>query len=547
MGLLNDKHMKYSTIHGIRQSLLVLLCVLLAGGLSAAPTAKPRHNIIIIVADDMGYGDPGCYGGEMSTPSLDRLAKEGLRITRFHNGGMCVVSRASLLTGKWWPRALPEFEKTPLLSEKLHDAGYRTGLIGKWHLSGNPMDRGFDHFFGFLGGFADHFTGGNTYRLDRKPFNDYRSGYYSSDAFADRAVEFIKSPPQGRKEDPFFLYLSFQAPHNPLQAPREDILKQRGNYVAGWQAVREARFKRQKELGLVSTNATLPDYPLNLPKWDSLSPAQRDLEDLRMSVYAAMVERMDIGIGRVLSALDATGKASNTLVLFMSDNGADSFSVEDAQQLKLGKLPGDRASNYQPGTGWAYASVTPWRLYKISQHSGGVTTGAIAWWPGRIAEPGRISDSPVHIVDVMPTVLDVNGDQLGDYQCAGESFLPMLEGNPWSRKQPMYFQYTDNRAIRTDKWTLAEADGSGWELFDTTTDPFENENLAAENPDVVTNLEKRWLQWWLEESGKPAYVPQSTKSDRHYKPQGDRGSGVPYVPSAMPENLSKRYPIPSSR
>lgn len=527
--------MKFPVIQRIKQGIVFAVWVFFAGQVPAVSEPESKPNIIIILADDMGYSDVGCYGGEMATPALDRLANEGLRITRFHNGGMCITSRVSLLTGHWWPRALPEFEKTPLLSEKLHDDGYRTGLIGKWHLKGNPMDRGFDHFFGFLGGFADHFTGKNDYRLDRKPFTDFGSDYYSSDAFADRAIEFIKSPPKGREGDPFFLYLSFQAPHNPLQAPKEDILKLRGKYAAGWQAVREARFKRQKEMGLVSANATLPDYPLNLPNWNSLTPEQRDLEDLRMSVYAAMVERMDTGIGRVMDTLEATGKASNTLVIFMSDNGADSFSAVDAPMLKRGKLPGDPDSNFQPGTGWAYASVTPWRLYKISQHSGGITTGAIAWWPGHTGEAGRISDSPVHMVDVVPTILDMNGDLKDDMTFAGESFLPMLQGSQWSREQPMFFQFMDNRSIRDDEWTLAEVDGSGWELFRTATDPLENENLAINNPEVVAALEKRWLQWWREESGKAEYTPQSTKTGPHYKPQGDRGSGVPYVPSAMPK------------
>lgn len=503
--------------------------------------ASARPNLIVILADDMGYSDPGCYGGELNTPAMDRLANEGLRITRFHNGGMCVVSRASMLTGNWWPNALPKFTKTPLISEKLHDAGYRTALIGKWHLKGDPMDRGFDHFFGFLEGFADHFSGAKSYRLDRKPFTDFGPDYYSSDAFTDHAIEFINSPLKGRQEDPFFLYLSYQTPHNPLQAPKADILKHRGKYLAGWQAVREARFKRQKEMGLLPADAKLPDYPQNLPDWKSLTPEQRDLEDLRMSVYAAMVERMDQGIGRLTKALNDSGKLENTLILFMSDNGADSFSVMDAPLLKQGRLPGDRESNWQLGTGWAYASVTPWRLYKISQHAGGVTTGAIAWWPGKTGKPGRIDGNPVHMVDVMPTLLEAAGVTSGNAE--GESFLPMIEGRAWKRKGPMFFQYMDNRAIRTEDWTLAEVDGSGWELFNTGRDPLETQNLAAKNPEVLADLDAKWLKWWRDESGKSGYKPESTADSPHYKPQGDRGTGKIYIPSAMPKNLADRYPV----
>lgn len=504
------------------------------------PAAKP--NIIIILADDMGYSDPGCYGGEMVTPAIDRLASEGVRLTRFHNGGMCVVSRASMLTGNWWPKALPHFESTPLLSEELHEAGYRTALVGKWHLKGDPMDRGFDHFFGFLEGFADHFSGAKSYRLDRKPFTGFVPDYYSADAFTDDAIRFIETP----ADQPFFLYLSYQTPHNPLQARKEDILKHRGKYAAGWQAVREARFKRQQEMGIVPKDATLPNYPENLPDWNSLTPAQRDLEDLRMAVYAAMVERMDHGIGRLMETLEKSGKADNTLVIFMSDNGADSFSVMDEPLLKQGKLPGDRASNWQLGTGWAYASVTPWRLYKISQHSGGVTTGAIVRWPGMTGPPGRIENSPLHLVDILPTLLESAGVPSNNQAVDGESFVPLLKGTPWKRGGPLFFQYMDNRAIRTGEWTLAEVDGSGWELFNTPLDPLENNNLASAHSEIVADLDSQWLAWWKSQSGKNSYHLVSTNGNPNYKPQGDRGTGKPYVPSAMPAGLSTHYPIPSA-
>jgi arylsulfatase len=530
---------------------LIRGALLLGAALLATPHAtagEPRSpNLLVILADDMGYSDPGCYGGEIATPALDRLAREGVRLTHFHNGGMCVVSRASLMTGQWWPRALPKFAQTPLLPEKLRAAGYRTALIGKWHLRGHPLDRGFDHFFGFLDGFADHFAGSKNYQLDRAPFTAFGPDYYSSDAFAERAIAFLRSSaaPAASGAKPFFLYLSFQAPHNPLQAPQPDVMKYRGRYAAGWHAVRAARFQRQKALGLVPATATLPDPPQNLPDWQSLTPAQRDLEDLRMSVYAAMVERMDRGIGRVLQALADSGQAGNTLVLFLSDNGADSFSVMDAPLLKQGKLPGDPASNWQPGTGWAYASVTPWRLYKISQHNGGITTGAIAWWPGVTGRPGRIEAAPVHMVDVLPTLLEAAAPRAPRPAVAGESFLPLLRGQPWRRQGPLYFQYMDNRAIRTAEWTLAEVDGQGWELFRIGSDPTENTNLAASHPAVVADLGARWLQWWCGESGAADYSPTSTRTGPHYKPQGDRGSGQPYVPSAMPAPLASRYPVPS--
>ena len=516
---------------------LLILLVIFAGSSFSWTHAESsdKPNIIFILADDMGYSDLGCYGGEIETPSIDRLAAEGVRLSCFHNGGMCVVSRASLLTGKWWPEALPTFAQSPLLSEKLHSAGYRTALIGKWHLPGNPMDRGFDHFFGFLEGFADHFKGAPSYRRDRKPFTDFPNTYYSTDAFTEHAIDFIRTADPAKQQQPFFLYLSFQAPHNPLQVPQDDIKKYRGRYAKGWQSVREARFERQKALGLVSATATLPDYPKNLPNWDSLTPEQRDLEDLRMAVYAAMIDRMDRGIGRLVSALKESKQADNTLIFFMSDNGADSFSVVDQSMLKKNLLPGDSGSNWQLGTGWAYASVTPWRMYKISQHAGGVTSGAIAWWPGKIAKTGRIESKPLHLVDVLPTLLELSGQPASIVPTAGESFAPLLLGESWQRKRPLFFQYMDNRSIRTDKWTLAEVDGSGWELYEHLTDPLENHNVSDQNKSIVADLESQWLAWWCKQSGKLTYIPETTKGSPHYKPQGDRGTGDMYVPSAMPK------------
>jgi arylsulfatase A-like enzyme len=398
------------------------------------------------------------------------------------------------------------------------------------------MDRGFDHFFGFLGGFSDHFTGSPDYRLDREPFRDFGKNYYSSDHFTDRAINFIRKKDSNK---PFFIYLSYQAPHNPLQADAEDIRKYRGKYLGGWQKIREARFTRQKASGIVPANAKLPAYPQNLPDWATLSTAQRDLEDLRMSVYAAMIDRMDRGINRLLESLEQTGHSGNTLILFLSDNGADPFSVVDQANLQKGKLPGTRGSNWQPGVGWAYASVTPWRLYKIGQHAGGITTGAIAWWPGGLHGPGRILPNPVHVVDIMPTLLDLI--QKSEPDGAGESFLPALTHSDWRRNGPLFFQYMDNRAIRTAEWSLAEVDGSGWELFHHD-DPLETLNLADQSPDVVAKLDNQWLEWWKTESKSPEYMPETTRNHRDYKPQGDRGSGQIYQPTPMPPALSGHPP-----
>ncbi|WP_185956432.1 arylsulfatase [Changchengzhania lutea] len=506
--------------------------------------SEPRPNIILIVADDLGYSDIGSYGGEISTPNLDELAQEGVRLSNMHNAGMCVISRASMLTGQWWPRVGFGIEKGSNIAQVLKKDGYRTGLIGKWHLKGEPNNKGFDHFFGFLGGFSSYFNGSPDYRLNKEKYDDFDNGFYSTDAFSKNAVDFVnKNDPS----QPFFLYLSYQAPHNPLQAPKEDIEKYRGSYLKGWQVVREARIENQIKMDLIQPETPLPDYPENLPAWNSLTPQQKDLEDLRMSVYAAMVERMDTGIGQLMAALKANGQDKRTLVIFLSDNGTDSFSVMDAAMLDKGLLPGDAGSNYQPGTGWAYASVAPKRLYKISQHGGGVKTGAITWWPETIEKNKSIHMEPLHVVDIMPTILEVSGslkssnNKESNNFFAGKSFLPLLKGDDWKRDAPMYFQFIDNRAIRTEQWSLLEIDGNGWELYDNTKDPLETNDLANENPAKVSELEKDWLEWWKSEGGNLDYQPESTSESPHYQPQGDRGSGDMYVPTAMPDTLRLKY------
>lgn len=328
-------------------------------------------------------------------------------------------------------------------------------------------------------------------------------------------------------------------------APKKDIMKNRGTYLDGWQATREARFKRQKEMGIIPANATLPDYPENLPDWDSLSDEQKDFEDLRMSVYSAMVEKMDQGILRVMKTLHATGQLDNTLILFMSDNGTDPFSSADANMIKRGLLPGDPKTNYQPGIGWAYTCVTPWRQYKTSQHRGGITTGAIAWWPGHTGKPGRIEHSPLHAIDVLPTVMDLTGQSTAKLKIDGESFFPLLKGPSWKRKNALYFQFVDHRAIRNENWTMAAVDAGDWELYRIKDDPMENIDVSASYPEIVSSLDKEWNSWWEEDCGEKNYVPIPTSTpNTSYSPQGDRGTGLHYVPTAMPKAQKNRYPLP---
>lgn len=525
------------------------LFVFLLGIIQLSFAQQKSPNIILIVADDLGYSDLGCYGGEINTPALNKMASEGLQLSNMHNAAMCVVSRSSMLTGKWWPRTGAGIKSGNNIAQILKENGYRTGLIGKWHLDGHPNDKGFDFFFGFLNGFASYYKGNTEYRLNKVPFKDFGKDFYSTDEFTKRAIDFIKP----KENKPFFLYLSYQAPHNPLQAPKEDIMKYRGKYLKGWQAIREARIKNQIKLGIIEPGTPLPDYPQNLPDWESLSSTQKDLEDLRMAVYAAMVERMDQGIEKLTAALKENGQNENTFIFFLSDNGTDSFSRADPEMIKRGLLPGDDGSNYQPGTGWAWATVSPFRLYKISQHSGGVKTGAIAWYPKLIKTPGAIKTQNMHVVDIVSTIMDmampidkaIEKSKI-NAELAGKSFYSLLQGENWERESPMYFQYLDNRAIRTKKWSLIEVDGSGWELYNSQKDPLETDDLAKDFPKMVKKLSEQWMKWWKTEGNTTVYNPERSGEGPHYRPQGDRGTGDRYEPSAMPANQANRYPIPKS-
>ncbi|WP_299433902.1 arylsulfatase [uncultured Maribacter sp.] len=533
-----------NTFFNIRCILLCITVCLAESCKTENPKEVGSPNIIVIMADDLGYSDLGCYGGEISTPTLDNLASEGIRLPNVFNAGMCVASRSAMLTGKWWPRAGFGAQNGPNIAQELKKEGYRTGLIGKWHLDGTPNKKGFDYFFGFLGGYSSYFKGGKDYRINEQKYEDFGNSFYSTDAFSERAVEFVKSN-NGQNKEPFFLYLSYQSPHNPLQAPKEDIMKYRGSYLKGWQSVREQRIEKQKSFGLIAAEASFPEYPQNLPDWNTLTDAQKDLEDLRMSVYAAMVERMDKGIGQLMDALKATNQDKNTLILFLSDNGTDSFSVLDKTLLKKGLLPGDLGANYQLGTGWAYTSVSPLRLYKISQHSGGVKTGAIVKWPQSIPKPNSISTEAINVVDFMPTFLEAakTSSESEDNKLVGQSFIPLLKGKTWKREDPMYFQFMDNRAIRTSEWSLIEVDDNGWELYNTIEDPLETNDVSQVYHEKVLELEKEWLNWWVKESGELNYKPESTADSPHYKSQGDRGTGVVYTPSAMPARLSEKYKL----
>src|SRR5262245_14491904 len=508
-----------------RESFLVwrwLVVLLIPAGTGGAAEPAARPNVLLILADDLGYADLGCYGSEIATPNLDRLAANGLRFRQFYNGTRCCPSRASLLTGLYPHQAgvgdmnadakLPGYRGFPqpstrTIAEVLRAAGYHTSMVGKWHLSAGPRtprptDRGFDEFYGMIGGFNSCFQEDPFYtRLPAgRPKRVYpREGFYSTDVFGDYSRDFLALA--RRQKKPFFLYLAFNAPHFPLHARARDVQKYADTYTAGWDRLRQKRHARQIELGLFPRGTPLsPRSPYTTradflrsgenPAWDTLPADRRADLARRMAVYAAMVECMDRNIGRVLDDLKTNGELDNTLVLFLSDNGAcaewDPFGFDGnsgpRNVLHTGEqlaAMGGPKTYHSYGSGWANAGATPFRLYKHYCHEGGIRTPLIVHWPGGIAARGEFRDQVGHIIDVMATYVDVCGAtypaKVGETAITpmeGKSLRPAFAGRPLDRPF-LAWEHERNRAIRVADWKLVARAKAEWELYDLAGDPVE--------------------------------------------------------------------------
>ena len=516
-------------------------------GVRAAPSAPLRPNIIIILADDLGFSDVGCYGAEIRTPNLDQLARDGLRFTQFYNASKCAPTRASLLSGLYWQEAHQGLQRGITIGQALHSVGYTTLAVGKWHLDGNPVDRGFDHWFGFLTGSTNYFRGNDSFHLDRAPFTVPASGFYTTDAFTDYAIRFVEEA-RRKPDTPFFLYLAYNAPHDPLQAPAEDIARYRGKYLKGWDRLRQERYERQIQLGIIKKEWELSPRPENIPAWDGLRNELKQFEDLRASVYAAMIDRMDQNIGRLLAKLKESKIENNTVVVFLSDNGAEATDRNARRKIP----PGGPDSRWECGAAWANLSDTPFRLYKRNQHEGGIATPFIVRWPAVIKTGGSITDQPAHIVDIMATCVQLAGC---DYAAAfagkpsppavpaggetgsrgasepippleGHSLLPLFEGQSSELHDTLFFQLRDHRAVRTGGWKLSSHEGRPWELYRMDVDRTEVHDLAKDQPEKLRELDALYNQWWnrpgLEKNTThditPGYVdPLIDDKSRHQK------------------------------
>ncbi len=519
-----------------RLSLTMTLCL----GVSSArcQTADDaRPNIICILVDDMGFSDLGCYGSEIRTPNLDRLAAGGVRFTQFYNTARCCPTRASLLTGLYPHQAgmggmdVPKLtnpgylgrlaQRSTTIAEVLRQAGYRCYMTGKWHLGvpfgQQPLDHGFHAYYGILGGACDYFNPHRAWANGvRGLLADDRAGapvgpnYYTTDAFTDHAMQYLEDHQSHHTQKPFFLYMAYNAPHWPLHALPEDIARYKGRYLKGWDVLREQRYRRMIEMGIIDSKWPLSprgpaiDTPAwkewgggAVPAWDSLTAEQKEDLDMRMAVYAAMIDRMDQNIGRLVGYLERTNQLDNTLILFMADNGGalgggpTGFNWRESTVSQYGSAESFLAY----GTGWANASNTPLRKTKCFVHEGGISTPLIAHWPKAIKNPGRLDHEPGHVVDIMPTCIEVAGAEYPrQFQgheilpAEGSSLAPILRAERPKPREAIYWEHTGNRAVRLGKWKLVAVEAGPWELYDIQADRTELNNLALQHPEKVREL-----------------------------------------------------------
>ncbi len=472
-----------------------LLFLSLLTTVSGLATADERPNIILMMVDDLGFSDLGCYGGEIETPHLNQLAQEGLRFTQFYNCAKCETTRATLLSGRYYPEVKNQkLENCVTLAEALSSAGYTTLMTGKWHLDSLPNDRGFERYFGHLSGATNFFIGDDTFRLDREPWPVPKKGFYTTDANIDYAINFLRDSTTDEK--PFFLYVAFNAPHYPLQAPEADVRKYLEQYKTGWDQLRSNRFERQEKMGLFDSKVKPAPRPDDVPAWDSIPESERKTQQLMMATYAAMIDRVDQNIGRLLAALKEQGKSENTIIMFLSDNGACPFQRTTSETREKNLMPWDPNSYWTYDKGWAHACNTPFREYKQDQHEGGITTPMIVHWPNQIKQPGRTTNQPGHIVDIMATCLDLASHDPTKQPLAdpirGTSLRPILEGKKRERQNIYFSFYGKNNALRSGNWKLVNKNTRPFELYNLKDDRTELNNLAKSNPVQFQKMKDQW-------------------------------------------------------
>ena len=517
----------------------IFTCLFLQACTTIEDSQNAQPNILLIMADDMGYSDLGCYGGEINTPNLDQLAEQGLRFTQFYNGARCCPTRATLLTGLSphlagmggmvggrpadSTHAYQGYlnEQCVTLAEVLKPVGYRNYMVGKWHVGEFrpvfPLDRGFDKYYGLISGAMNYWniSKGKRKKIHRQFVEDttnineqVANGFYATTAYSQKAVEYLKGHFNENEDQPFFMYLAHQAPHWPLHAPDSVIAKYRGKYLDGWSQLRDARYQRMQKMGIIAPQQGLSPLDEDTADWESLSPGQKDTMDLKMAIYAAMIDIMDQGIGQIIQELKANDELDNTLIIFLSDNGASYESGALGQNFRpdLTGAFGSENSYHSYGSSWANASNTPYRKFKRYTFEGGVATPMIVRWGTQIQNGNSLNSTLGHITDIMPTILEVSGASYPT-ESNGQSIHP-LEGRSLvavftgqkdqvrTNEEALIWEHEGNKAVRMGKWKLVKTrEIPGWKLFDLEKDRSELNELSTQFPEVKTKLINQYNQW----------------------------------------------------
>ena len=520
---------------------VVFLFANIAHGCGTREKPDTRPNVVLILADDLGYSDVGAYGGEIRTPHLDQLAYDGIRFTNFYNAARCCPTRASLLTGLYPHQAGVGMmvyhnrggsyqgflnRSSVTLAEVLREAGYKTMMSGKWHVGHKevsqwPTSRGFDRFYGIhihVDSYWKVLENCDVY-LDGKlhipatddPKNDLypEKDWYTTDVFTDYGIHFLNQEVVDKPKDdrPFFLYMAYNAPHFPLEAPDEDIARYKGKYMDGWDKLREEKHERMKQMGIIPEQAVLS--PSDNVDWDSLSANDRENLDFRRAMYAAQVDRLDQNIGRLVDHLKAIGEFDNTLIIFLSDNGCSAevgmFGM-NWDQYKMSSYPQWKEKSgwsVSQGQAWANVSNVPFRMYKIFTHQGGMATPLIMHWPDRIKTKGEVRRQPGHIVDIMTTLSELGGatypETYDGHQITameGKSLVPLLDKDIEVDRHPyIFWEHDGNRAVRKGNWKLVAFRQKPWELYNLADDPTELNDLVNEQSELAEELEQAYTDW----------------------------------------------------
>lgn len=499
-----------------------------------AKDSAKRPNIVVILADDMGYSDLGCYGSEISTPHIDSMATRGIRFTHFYNTSRCCPTRAALLTGLYQHQAgvghmiqdsgFPGYEgrlndKCVTIAEALEPAGYYRVMSGKWHVGEHrphwPLDRGFEKYFGLISGANSYWKLNNGRQMaDGNERYIPGEGFYMTDAIGDHARQYLRERPDGR---PFFLYAAFTAPHWPLHAPKPVIDKYRERYKAGWDVLREERYASMEKLGILRPEWKLSPRDPEVPTWNSLSKAEQEERALRMAIYAAMVEELDRNVGKILAQVKAMGEEENTVVMFLADNGGCHEDWKTRAEDDPTKPSDDPDAFRAYGRGWANASNVPFRLHKHWVHEGGISAPLVVQWPAVIKE-ARLSGEVSHVMDILPTCVDLaEGTYPKDYEgraitpVEGISLRATFEGRARKGHSKLFWEHTGNRAVRKGEWKLVSVEGGEWELYRIETDRTELHNLRNTEPAKFAELKADYDAWAARVGVKPWAEVQKAK------------------------------------